>query len=222
MVSLVLAESALEIVPPEMRDHPSVVSHAKRIQKRPSEMLLDNSWHFSAMKGTVDEIKRGRPDLVHISVLAAACTPLYRNGKLDVYIHTIDDRVIALGSGLSIPRSYHRFAGMIAKLFKEKTVHAGGKTLLRTYEKTAVELIGEMGPSKVVGLSTLGNPGSFEGTASALDADACVVIGGFQKGHFSDAILGKIDELYSVGPVSHDAHVVVSRLLYEYEKTIFM
>ena len=32
-------------------------------------MLLDNSWHFGAMKGIKNEIKRGRPDLIHFIVL---------------------------------------------------------------------------------------------------------------------------------------------------------
>jgi len=55
-----------------------------------------------------------------------------------------------------------------------------------------------------------------------LPDDACIVIGGFQKGHFSDLIENKITDLYSVGDESFEGHVVVARMLYEYEKTIFM
>ena len=65
MISLILSESALELVPYELQKHPSVISHAKKLQKHPSEILLDNYWHFAAMKGIKNEIKRGRPDLVH-------------------------------------------------------------------------------------------------------------------------------------------------------------
>ena len=93
MISLIISESALELVPFELEDHPSVVSHARKLGKYPSEILLDNS---------------------------------------------------------------------------------------------------------------------------------CIVIGGFQKGHFSDSVQNKITDLYSVGNDSFEGHIVTSRILYENEKTIFM
>ena len=52
--------------------------------------------------------------------------------------------------------------------------------------------------------------------------DCCLVVGGFQKGHFSDIIQSRIDQLVSLDDSSFEAHVVVARMLYEYEKTIFM
>jgi len=57
MISIVLAESALELVPSDLKHHPSVVSHARKLGKLSSEILLDNSWHFAAMKGINNEIK---------------------------------------------------------------------------------------------------------------------------------------------------------------------
>ena len=48
------------------------------------------------------------------------------------------------------------------------------------------------------------------------------MIGGFQKGHFSNSVANKITDLYSVGDESFEGHVIVARMLYEYEKTIFM
>ena len=71
MLSLVIAESALELVPKELQSHNSVIASARRFNKKPSEILLDISWHFAAMKGIKNEIKRGRPDLVHFSLLEA-------------------------------------------------------------------------------------------------------------------------------------------------------
>ena len=55
-----------------------------------------------------------------------------------------------------------------------------------------------------------------------LTRTTCIVIGGFQKGHFSESIEKKVTDLYSVGNESFEGHVVVARMLYEYEKTIFM
>jgi len=222
MIFLILAESGLELVPDNLQKHVSVVSHAQKLRKDPSKILLDNSWHFAAMKGIKDEIKRGRPDLVHFCILEATTIPLYKKNKIKIYIHTIDDKVIYFGDNVNIPKSYHRFEGLMEKLFLEKTIEANGKVLLEIKEKSFSDLIDEIKPSKVVGFSTKGNKNSFENTVSEMSEDCCLVIGGYQKGYFSDMVQRRIDQLISFGDSSFEAHVVVARMLYEYEKTIFM
>ncbi|HXW03155.1 MAG TPA: ribosome biogenesis protein [Nitrosarchaeum sp.] len=222
MFSLILAESALETVPPELQDHPSVISHAQKLGKHPSEILLDNSWHFAAMKGINDEIKRGRPDLVHFSILEATTIPLYSQNKIKIYIHTIDDNVIYIGENVHIPKSYHRFEGLIEKLYLEKTIQSDKDVLLEIKKKSFTELINEIKPSEIIGFSTKGELSSFEKISSQISDNSCIVIGGFQKGHFSASINNKINRLFSVGNLSYEAHVVIARMLYEYEKTVFM
>lgn len=222
MISLVLAESALELVPLELQDHPSILSHAQKLGKNPSEILLDNSWHFAAMKGINNEIKRGRPDLVHFSILEATTIPLYLQNKIKIYIHTIDDKVIYIGKNVHIPKSYHRFEGLIEKLFLDKTIRFDTSILLEIKEKSFSELINEIKPSKIIGFSTKGELRSFEKISSEISDDTCIVIGGFQKGHFSESTKSKINHLFSVDNLSYEAHVVIARILYEYEKTVFM
>lgn len=222
MISLVLAESALELIPFELKHHPSVVSHAKKLGKHSSEILLDNSWHFAAMKGIKNEMKRGRPDLVHFSILEATTIPLYLQNKIKLYIHTIDDKVISFGQNVHVPKSYHRFAGVIEKLFQEKQIVANNDVLLKIKNQTFSELLHEVNPSKVIGFSANGDSSSYEKIVSEISDDTCLVFGGFQKGHFSDLIENKISDLYSIGNESFEGHVVIARMLYEYEKTIFM
>ena len=222
MISLVLAESALELIPLELQDHPSVLSHAQKLGKHPSEILLDNSWHFAAMKGINNEIKRGRPDLVHFSILEATTIPLYLQNKIKIYIHTIDDKVIYIGENVHIPKSYHRFEGLIEKLFLEKTIRFDTSILLEIKEKSFSELINEIKPSKIIGFSTKGELSSFEKISSEISDNTCLIIGGFQKGHFSESTKNKINHLFSVDNLSYEAHVVIARILYEYEKTVFM
>jgi len=97
MISLILAESSLELVPSELQHHPSVIAHARKLGKHPSEILLDNSWHFAAMKGIENEMKRGRPDLVHFSILEATTIPLYLQDKEKMFTfqnHIIDLKVL--------------------------------------------------------------------------------------------------------------------------------
>lgn len=222
MISLILSESALELVPYELQEHPSVISHAKKLGKHPSEILLDNSWHFAAMKGIKNEIKRGRPDLVHFSILEATTIPLYYQNKLNLFVHTIDNKVIHFGKNVHIPKSYHRFQGVIEKLFQEKKVLSKNELLLEIKDQTFSELIHEINPFNVIGFSTSGQSSSYQKIASEIPENSCIVIGGFQKGHFSDSTQSEITNLYSIGNDSFEGHVIVSRILYEYEKTIFM
>jgi rRNA small subunit pseudouridine methyltransferase Nep1 len=174
------------------------------------------------MKGMNNEIKRGRPDLVHFCILEATTIPLYTKNKIKIYIHTIDDKVIYFGDNIHIPKSYHRFEGLIEKLFLEKTIESNGNVLLEIKEKSFSELIDQIKPSKVVGLSSKGEKHSFENTISEMPEDCCLVVGGFQKGQFSEIVQTRIDQLISIDDSSYEAHVVVARMLYEYEKTIFM
>ena len=222
MISLILSESALELIPSELKHHPSVVTHAKKLGKYSSEILLDNSWHFAAMKGIKNEMKRGRPDLVHFSILEATTIPLYLKNKIKLYVHTIDDKVISFGENVHLPKSYHRFAGVIEKLYQEKKIVTNNDVLLEIKDQSFSELIDEINPTKVIGFSTNGISSSYEKIAAEISDNSCLVLGGFQKGHFSDSIEDKITNLYSVGDESFEGHVVVSRILYEYEKTIFM
>ncbi len=222
MISLVLAESSLELVPAEIRSHPSVVRHAKRLGRMPSEILLDNSWHFAAMRKIDCQIKRGRPDLVHFSILEAVTTPLYLRDHLKLYIHTINDKVIRFGSGVRIPKSYHRFEGIMERLYRDRQIAADGCMLLELADVTLPALLEQINPATTIGLSTKGMPSTYEGIATEIPDNACIVIGGFQKGHFSDSVQSLFDAVYSVGDMSLEGHVVTARMLYEYEKTIFI
>jgi rRNA small subunit pseudouridine methyltransferase Nep1 len=174
------------------------------------------------MKGIKNEMKRGRPDLVHFSILEATTIPLYLKNKMKLFVHTIDDKVIYFGQNIHIPKSYHRFEGLVEKLYQEKKIIANNDVLLEIKERTFSELLDEIAPSKVIGFSTKGTSSSYEKIAAEISDDTCIVLGGFQKGNFSDSIKNKITALYSIGNESFEGHVVVARILYEYEKTIFM
>ena len=220
-LSLILAESSLEMVPKEIQNHPSVISHSKKLGKSPSNILLDNSWHYAAMKGIQNENKRGRPDIVHFSLLEACSIPLYFEKKLSVYVHTLNDKVIKVGDNIHPPKSFHRFAGLIEKLFYEKRIESEGKILLEMDDMSFSKLMEEINPKNVVGLSSVGKPSSYYDVAKSLTENSCIVIGGFQKTHFSESTVSKIDQLVCIDSKSLESHVVTARILYEYEKTIF-
>lgn len=222
MLSLVLAESALELVPKELQNNSSVLSYSKKTKKKPSDMILDISWHYAAMKGIKNGLKRGRPDLVHFCLLEACSIPLYFEKKLRVYVHTIDNKVILIGEKVRLPKSYHRFIGLMEKLFSDKKIQEGHQNLLEIKDMTFDNLIDGIGAKEVIGLSTEGLRSSYDQLAQQLGNNSCIVVGGFARGHFSETVLKKIDRLICVDKNPLEAHVVIARLLYECEKRIIM
>jgi len=222
MLSLILAEASLEIVPSKLQNHPSVTSYCKRNRKNSSEVLLDNSWHFAAMKGIKNEIKRGRPDIIHLILLATCSTPLFQKNKLSIFVHTLNDKVISISDNIRLPKSYHRFQGLVEKLFKEKKIETDGTALLELSDMTFEELLSKIQPDQVIGFSTEGEKSNFEDTSQIKTKNSCIVIGGFQKGHFNQKTSKQFSELRSIYPDSLESHVVASRILYECEKTIFI
>ena len=217
-----IAESALEIVPKELWNHNSVLASAKKFNKKPSEILLDISWHFAAMKGIKNEIKRGRPDLIHFCLLEASSIPLYFTNNLQIFVHTVNDDVISLDKSVRLPKSYHRFAGLVEKLFSEKKIEEDGKNLLEIEKMSFKDLIKKIRPSQVIGLSSKGVLSSYHQVAQESGKDTCIVVGGFAKGQFSDDIKKHLDKIVSVDKNPLEAHIIISRVLYECEKRIIM
>ena len=222
MLTLILAEASLETVPDQLQNHPSVTAYCKRNRKKPSQILLDNSWHFAAMKGLTNEIKRGSPDIIHLALLAICSTPLYQQKRIKVFVHTINNQVITLGDQIRLPKSYHRFQGVIEKLFKEKKIELSDSKLIEMENMTFEELLNKIKPEKVIGFSTEGKNSTFDKSSKTITENSCIVIGGFQKGHFDEDTKNKFDQIERLSENSLETHVVLSRLIYEYEKTIFM
>ena len=68
MLTIILVESSLELIPAELSNHQSVLAYSKKFKKNISNTLLDNSWHFGAMKGLENEIKRGTVSYTHLTL----------------------------------------------------------------------------------------------------------------------------------------------------------
>lgn len=215
-LSLVLAESALELVPKELRNDPSVASDARRRGVDASRILLDRSFHHRAMLRLRDGPKRGRPDLVHVALLSVTGTPLYMDGGVKVYIHTHSDDVIELQERTRIPKSFFRFRGLIEQALVERPK----KDLLRVRESTFERLVKETGSDSAIGLSTQGRKASMDELSAMIGAarKPAVVVGGFAQGHFSPRVLESLDELVRIHDRPLEAHVVAARVLYEAER----
>jgi rRNA small subunit pseudouridine methyltransferase Nep1 len=172
------------------------------------------------MKRLPDSWKRGRPDIVHFALMEALSTPLFIQGHLDVYVHTFGDRIISVAAGLRIPKSYFRFEGLMQDMFRDGVVKSDeGAILMEMKKGTLADLVRDVKPDKVVGLSSAGVQSSAEQVVSKNDVDNCMfVIGGFPKGHFGDDTKALFNCTYSIEGMGLEAHVVIARMLYECEK----
>ena len=216
MLSFVFAESALELVPKEVWSHPAVVSDSKRRGVKAGEMLLDRSFHHSAMGRLREPEKRGRPDLVHVALLSVTGTPFYLAGRVKVYVHTYSGSVVEVAEKTRIPKSYLRFRGRLEKCLVEGPTEG----LLRLHRMSFRELTRKIEPQMVFGLTVRGRQTSIPDLARKVVAvkDPCVIVGGFPHGHFSGEVEKCVDELVRIDPMPLEAHVVAARVVYEVEK----
>jgi len=222
MLTLILAESALETVPEELWNHPAVENHSKRRNKPPRSLILDRSYHHAAMRKIKDDKKRGRPDIIHFSLLEALGSPLNKEGLLKVYVHTINDYVISVASETRLPKNYNRFIGLMEQLFQFGRVPPEGNPLLILERKTLPELINIIKPTYVIAFSRKGASLTLEKVFSRLrdEENLAAMIGGFPAGHFSEAAMNLVDEVICIDPDMLEAWIVTSRLIYEYERAV--
>ncbi len=222
MLYIILAESSLELIPKKIHNHPSVTSYSKKFKKNSSNTLLDNSWHFGAMKGLDNEIKRGRPDIIHLTLLSLCTTPVFYKNKIKIFVHTVNDEVISINNNTRLPKSYHRFQGLMEKLFLTKKIESEDEILMEMKNSSLPQLISKIKPTQIIGLTTQGQKTSLDKLVEQIEENSCIILGGFQKGHFNNETDKIIDKSFSINDSSLEAHLVASRLAYEYEKTIFI
>ena len=222
MLTIILVESSLELIPPELSNHQSVLAYSKKFKKTISNTLLDNSWHFGAMKGLKNEIKRGRPDIVHLTLLSICTSPAFYENKIKLFVHTVNNEIISINNNTRLPKSYHRFQGLMEKLFLTKKIESETEILMEMENSSLSKLISKIKPDEVIALTTEGQKTTFEKLIHQTKENSCILIGGFQKGHFNEENQKIIERAFSIHDSSLEAHLVASRLVYEYEKTIFI
>jgi len=216
ILNFILAESALELIPKSLINHPAILNYAKKREKKPEQMLLDRSIHHTAMRNLPNAFKRGRPDIVHFTLLNILGSPLNRKGMVKVYVHTIQDKVIDVNSKVRLPKNYNRFIGLIEQLYEFKKVPPKGDPLLTLKDQNILELIKEIKPSKVIAFTTLGKPIILQKVCESIvkEENPIVLVGGFPHNHFSEEVLKASDEKVKVYNEALEAWIIAARVIY--------
>jgi rRNA small subunit pseudouridine methyltransferase Nep1 len=202
MLTLVIGEAALELVPLSIANHPVILRSARKRGKPPETMLLDSNFHHAAMKDLDDAARRGRPDIIHVILLCALESVAAKKGDLSLYIHTYNDYCIRVNPETRIPRSFNRFCGLIEQLLEKGSI----QTFMSIEEKSLKEILEGLPGEKMI-LERGGNP-------FAVHEDAVCVVGGFPHGDF-------VTELpyprFEITEYHLSAWTVVNEILVRYE-----
>jgi rRNA small subunit pseudouridine methyltransferase Nep1 len=222
LLTLIIAEAALETVPKKIWNHPAVRHNAKRAGKPPGHLLLDRSLHHSAMKKLAESEKRGRPDITHFALLEALGSPLNKEKLLQIYVHTRQNYTITVNPEIRLPKNYNRFTGLIEQLFQLKKVPSEGEALLKLENKTLPELINDFKADYITAFTRTGQPKTLEEAVTTLQTEQkpAVIIGGFPHGNFTKTTIQLTDETVCVDHEMLEAWTLTSRVIYEWERAL--
>lgn len=216
MIHLIFVDASLELVPKDLLKHPSVRKYSERYNKGKT-ILLDDSYHHSAMKNLEDWNRRGRPDIVHFCLLEAFGSPLCQEGKMRVYVHTLHNHLLKFDSETRLPRNYNRFKGLMEEVLRHKKSKNG---LIAIEEDVDLkDFFAGLRCKTVIGFSVKGEKGRFREilTEELVKENIALIIGAFPRGYFSKDVADVITNLISIYPKPLEALVVTSRVITQIE-----
>ncbi|NPA75247.1 MAG: 16S rRNA methyltransferase [Euryarchaeota archaeon] len=217
MMHLILADSELELVPQPIQGHPAVVKHAKLRKKRPSNLLLDATYHHQAIRkryGSEAE-RRGRPDIAHFFLMNAQESVLNKQGRLRVYVHTRNNEVIYINPETRLPKSYPRFVGLMENLFHNGVVPNAESPLLWLEKMSLPALVDKIGAHSIV----MSEKGAIKKLGNLdMPGDVVVIIGGFPSGDYITD-MSFADEIVSIFDGTLMAWVTAYEVIAEYERS---
>ena len=216
-LTIILAESGLELIPEEIKNSPAIKKNIKN--ESYTSKLLDNALHHSAMAKLKDVNKRGRPDIAHLCLLNALGSPLRKNGYLKLYLHTYKHLIYEINPEIKIARNYNRFKGIMAKLLMEDEIKTDNTLLISKIKHNLSNLLKFIGSEEIILFSRKGElvKNHYELFEKNLNKNYVVIIGCFQKGSFSEEILSLSNRIVSISNHSLDAWVALSKVIGYYE-----
>lgn len=217
-LTILLAESSLEIFPEELLKNVQVRQYFSKLKKTPQEVILDASYHSNFMKDLPDAQKRGRPDIVHFALLSCCGSIMAREQRLRVIIHTNKNKVIELNPEIRLPKNIDRFNGLILQLFKEKSIPPeSDEPLISLRELSLSDLINELRRDHdlVVEFSVKGEQLSSTSYSKQIyDATTPLLIfGAYPHGEIENIPNELVDKKIAIYQEGLDLFAVISQIL---------
>lgn len=189
MITLILADAEMELIPENLLTEVDVLRDAKRRNKSPKNMLLEASMHHHAIKKEYpNEVeRRGRPDIVFQFMLLNLDSVLNYEHKISIYVHTRNDDIIYINPKMRPPKNYNRFLGLMESLFQNKVLPDKQDPLLEMEKGTLKELINKIkNKKKVIVLSPNGTSANIK--RKLFEEGDVIIIGGFSSGDYKSDV----------------------------------
>lgn len=219
MLIMIIADAELELVPEELWEHPSIIKNAKRRKKKPSKMLLDSSLHRSAFKDEAEAQRRGRPDIVYISLNLCLDSIANAEGKLTTLVHTRNDELIEFSSKTRLPKSYNRFVGLMEDLFDKGSVPDRKPLIKLTKNMTLEGILKKYKPETTVCLSPDGEPADLVPLFREVKKPVACIVGGFPDGDYASPAVKLSDRAVSISTHLLKVWTVASNILVSYNES---
>lgn len=207
MFHLVLVECPLELVPEPIRNHPAVTASSKRGGMGAAQTILDGTYHHAAMTPLPDKERRGRPDIVHISLLVAMGSILNKEGHLRLYVHTLNNELIEIAPETRLPRNLERFKGIISQLLVQGSQGKEASFLKLTKGMDIKKVLEMIRPEKVYiledgkELSSISKAMKEDGIEPGPDGkvpEVAIIVGGFPHGQYRTDLKGFKARAFSI------------------------
>ena len=183
--------------------------------KRGDFQLLTCDDHVSLMKKYNKDPKLYRPDILHQELMALLDSPLNKEGKLAIYVHTDKNVLIEVNPKCRLPRTFKRFSGLMVQLLHRLKIRsADGKDMLLRVIKNPMSR--HLPPGiRCYGLSckgTLYNPHHFATTLPTKEP-VMFVFGAMATGSISMSDHPYMTEMISCSEYPLSGVVAINRLL---------
>lgn len=219
MLTLILADTELELVPEELWSHPSIVKNAKKRRKRTSEVLLDISLHRSAFRDDAEVQRRGRPDIAYFVLALCLDSLVNAEGNLTTLVHTRNDELIELSPKLRLPNRYNRFVGLMEDLFDKGAVPEEKPLLTIAKGMTLEKVLKKCAPETTFCLSPEGEPADLVPLFAEAEKPIACIVGGFREGDYSSPAKELSDKVVSISPHLLKVWTVASNILVSYNQS---
>ncbi len=223
MLHVILLDCALELVPSEISSMKQVQQYARKRNRKPTEILLDQNYLGKSMLKLKEHERRGRPDIVYLSLMTLLESPLCKAGLLSVHLHLYDGRIVEIDSTVRLPRNYDRYVGLIEQLLVKGQVPPTGDPLLRIIDEDLPTLLSKLGETRILALEE-GTPTSTTRLLNLLpesdDVPVILGVGGFPHGDMRREITSLFETQLSLDPDIMMAWHVCTEVLWIYSHRV--
>jgi rRNA small subunit pseudouridine methyltransferase Nep1 len=175
--------------------------------------ILDSHVDRETLAGGPEASRRGRPDIVHSSLVLLLNSEPFMRGELRVAVHTVRDQVLLLGPGSSVPQNYLDFMERLEELL----LSGEEGNALRWIERDGQTLdtfVSSLAADAVILLSPRGEGSMLRSLLSEMHhLDVAIIVGAFPEGDFRSDAYALADHVVSLSEEEMTVPSVICELL---------